>query len=356
MRRFYQANILRAAAIILVMIYHFWVVSGYQTTGIGVLNNFIGFGGEIGVTIFFILSGFGITCSLFSAETRGEKTSFWAFMKKRLIRIYPQYILSMVFALLIGAMDDYSPGSAVTSLVLHMFFLHNFSAAYHGTVSGVLWTMGVIFQFYLLALPMYALMKKKPAVFLAVSVILTVAIKAIVFGFFIPADDAAAIKYFVYGRQIFTAFDNFALGMVIAYWALGPRMRGIGRGGAWAAVLATAASLFVWLVFISPKITVYSNSLWGYCWHSVTALIAGLLLFTMLLLSINEKSLLYLPFDFISRYEYGIYLFHLLLANLLVEVSPLFKQLAASYWRFTFVMLIVSISVGWLSARLAEGK
>lgn len=73
----YDLDCLRAFALLLVFIYHFYRL---------LLPN-----GYIGVDIFFILSGFVITCS-------NIKTIAWSeFYSKRIVRLYPQQILCLFF-------------------------------------------------------------------------------------------------------------------------------------------------------------------------------------------------------------------------------------------------------------------
>ena len=186
--------------------------------------------------------------------------------------------------------------------------------------------------------------------------IFTVLIKVMIFCFFIAADESASLKYFIYGRQIFTAFDNFAIGMFAAYTVLNGKLPKIKAVPAAGLFLAAAVVFLVWCIVITPMSQIYLNGLWGWCWHSVTALLAGAVFLALLLNDINADGIIFLPFKFISRYEYGIYLFHLLIANLLAEVSPTFGKLAENYGCFALVMLFVSVSIGWLAEKIADGR
>ena len=55
---------------------------------------------EVGVTLFFLLSGYGIYLSLSSSEARGCLPGWRAFMKKRCIRIMPQYYVCITVLLI----------------------------------------------------------------------------------------------------------------------------------------------------------------------------------------------------------------------------------------------------------------
>ena len=62
--RNYNIDLIRAMALLLVIVYHSWVVCGSQPISWPIINTIIILGGELGVTAFFILSGYGIYCSL----------------------------------------------------------------------------------------------------------------------------------------------------------------------------------------------------------------------------------------------------------------------------------------------------
>ena len=51
-------DILRAAAVLLVMLYHMWVCGGTPAIEFAPLQRFISLGGEIGVTLFFCTEWF----------------------------------------------------------------------------------------------------------------------------------------------------------------------------------------------------------------------------------------------------------------------------------------------------------
>ena len=84
-------DIVRSIALLWVIIYHIWILTGGARITNPVLDDFVRFGGEIGVTIFFVLSGYGIFLSLDHRNQTGQ-IRFLPFMKKRLIRIVPEYV------------------------------------------------------------------------------------------------------------------------------------------------------------------------------------------------------------------------------------------------------------------------
>ena len=142
-------DIFRSIALLTVMVYHFWVVTGSFSFLPSPVTTLISLGGEIGVTAFFGLSGFGIFCSLKKEESEKQKFSISNYVKRRAIRIIPLYYISILFTLLLINAQSLSV-DGVKDILAHIFFIHNIFPQYHGSINGVLWTMGVIVQFYII--------------------------------------------------------------------------------------------------------------------------------------------------------------------------------------------------------------
>ena len=115
--------------------------------------------GTIGVDFFFVLSGFLITFLLFKEKEQFGKISIGSFYLRRLLRIWPLYyfVLFLVFFLL--PMIEYPeiPGLTIeddfySRLTLFSLFLPNISKAFYDFVpyGGVMWSVGVEEQFYLI--------------------------------------------------------------------------------------------------------------------------------------------------------------------------------------------------------------
>src|SRR5690349_14285354 len=88
-----QIDALRAFAVFLVFVFHWWPLSSV----FNILPN-----GLIGVTLFFVLSGFLITRILINARARAEETGASRlrvcrqFFLRRALRIFPIYYLTLV--------------------------------------------------------------------------------------------------------------------------------------------------------------------------------------------------------------------------------------------------------------------
>lgn len=92
MQRNKNVEIIRAISLLLVMIYHFFVVSEKQIS-IPAVETLIGMGGEIGVTMFFVLSGFGIYTLLDSKASKDM--TYGKFIFSRWRKLAPQYYICL---------------------------------------------------------------------------------------------------------------------------------------------------------------------------------------------------------------------------------------------------------------------
>jgi peptidoglycan/LPS O-acetylase OafA/YrhL len=72
MKRNKNIDIIRAFAILMVLIYHIYAITGIATKN-NIIDTFLIYGGVVGVCIFFILSGFGIYNLLINKEDKKAK-------------------------------------------------------------------------------------------------------------------------------------------------------------------------------------------------------------------------------------------------------------------------------------------
>ena len=173
LKRYENVDILRAVAIITIIVYHCFAISGVTLTHFLCIDKVIGYGGETGVTLFFVLSGFGIACSIINAERKHSPYSWKSFMKKRLKRIIPQYYVCMIILLLItDCASLLLTKQGLVHIVSHALFVHNFTMYTHGSINGAMWALATIVQFYLIALPLQKLLRKNKWVTLSASIII----------------------------------------------------------------------------------------------------------------------------------------------------------------------------------------
>lgn len=141
---FPQLDSLRAIAVLLVIISHWFANEHF-------LNRYIA-NGILGVTLFFVLSGFLITGILLKSKTKLETggslgRAFKVFYVRRSLRIFPVYYLLLV------VLFFFNIASIRESFWWHFFYSSNFyfwiKDAFAGSLSH-LWSLAVEEQFYLL--------------------------------------------------------------------------------------------------------------------------------------------------------------------------------------------------------------
>ena len=135
-------DLLRALAIIIVVIYHA-ALFGFKLPGR--VDRF----GWIGVDLFFVLSGYLIGGQLLAPLARGDKVNLGRFFARRALRIMPAYFAVLAIYFLLPSWREYPD----MSQPLWKFLLSVQNIALHGgTAFSHAWSLAVEDQFYL-ALP-----------------------------------------------------------------------------------------------------------------------------------------------------------------------------------------------------------
>lgn len=329
-------DILRALSILLIVVYHIYASTNIEIH-IPIIRSIIQYGGEIGVTTFLILSGFSIQLSL--NKTSG-KIPYKDFIKNRFRRLAPEYYFCIVTSLFLMGGAVYLSKDHIKDILTHVFFIHNIFISTHGSINGVLWTLGVIFQFYLIAKIIYKLLEKNSIVTLIASMLITIGSKILIFRFLYNTG-SPSIYLFIYGRQLITALDNFVMGMFLCK-AYQNQDRILGKSKYIYGILGCA--IFVIAMGIPSKYPIYSNSLVGYTYHTLLAISITFLFYSFLNLRL-KKNWIVNSLGFISKYEYGIYLWHLIIINNLIAHAPVVINLIGRQSIMVYILLFI-VSVG----------
>ncbi len=354
MARNKNIDVFRAAALLLVMIYHCWVLTGSKMLISPTVTNFIALGGETGVTAFFVLSGFGIFLAIDKDAEKGN-FHYFSFFKKRFYRIAPQYYLCLLVVVLISDAQYFST-YGIKMIISHLFFVHNLLPDCSGSINGALWTMGVTVPFYIIAPVLYRIFKKQSHLALLSCVLFTVSIKFFLFSVVLPYLGKSGTLEFFAGRQIFSALDNFGIGMYVAILVKEKRLK---MGGMRAGIISIFfAVLLVIVSNMGIRYGVNTNNWSGYIWHSCCAVILGGIMFGISCLKEYDKFWLYKKFIRLSYYEYGIYVWHLLIIRNLIDHSPWVQTtIKKGYAPWLYIPLIAAaILTGVVFTRLTERK
>ena len=206
-------NGLRALGIVAVILYHLRPSSPAQ-------------GGFIGVTLFFVISGFLVTRSLVRELDSQREISVGRFLLRRLMRLWPSMLVVTAFSalasfffsptLLVKMHEDAIPALAFFSNWFYIFRdVPYFAQAGLPSPLTHLWFVGVIMQFYLLA-PVIVLLlheffqSRRNA---AIAVLVFAVLSAAEMGFlYSPGMDSARVYY-----GLDTRLAELLVGVALAY-------------------------------------------------------------------------------------------------------------------------------------------
>lgn len=351
--RNYNIDILRALCTLLIVVYHSWVQCGSVPFSSSLITTMVSLGGEIGVTAFFALSGYGIYCSLHNSMEKGG-TKFCGFMKKRVQRIVPQYYLCLLVVLLFTDGAKYLEWGHLDNIVTHLFLVHNLIPEHFGAINGVLWTLGVIFQFYLISILLFKGFQKWGSWVYIATTVFTIGMKVFVYGTLLPSLVADTSLNFFAGRQLFTALDNFTIGMLIAHLVVKRGRKPSNIVGVVGTILGCVLLMFICYTGLSKGI--HSNNISGYLWHSAVALVLGVMMWMFSGIAIPKENVITKGVLWISKYEYGIYLWHLVMINTLIAKSPFVNQLLTAGYRKTvyIIFTVLSVIIGYVFSKMTE--
>lgn len=336
---------LRGLAILLVMLMH-----------TDVLHN-----GYVGVDLFFALSGFLITSLLYEEWDRDGVIRLQHFYARRARRLLPALGVLIVLALIANTVCYQLTGwpFAVKALASVTFVSNWLAATGHGASLGSFnptWSLAQEEQFYLLWPPLLLLVLRRGtgprqvAMLLAAAIVLLLVLAPIGrgHGYGIYYSPAARSAELLAGCLAAVAWRHrLARLPECALARLPVRMRSVAAGttGLRATLAMVLACLLMGLLLDRelPSVEAYLST----CG-------IGIGLIVLLLgapASLPARALSLGPLRFLGRISYGLYLFHLLVRNVVYHYLP-----AGSVYVNAAVTFAISIGLATLSWRLVESR
>jgi peptidoglycan/LPS O-acetylase OafA/YrhL len=344
---------LRGIAIILVLVYHYSLLSNGATSVDRAFLNVTAFGAS-GVTLFFVLSGFLITNILL--DGKAHTNYFRVFYARRFLRIAPLFYVLLAFALLVvpripGWKID---GSGIGNDGLwYALYLSNFSIAAHPewrhATLDVTWSLAIEEQFYLVWPAVVLLCSMRRLASVCVALIAS----ALVWRFF---------EYVMSLPSTFDAlppghFDGLATGALIAMAVRVPSA--FGALTSRLAHLQVGAAITLILLVAWPESTV--KPLIG----SILVLLFAATLARVLAPAEAQRARRWLESPWLRAfgiYSYAIYLFHQPVGQLVARLVPIGQIPTVLGSNLPAVLAhgvvsgIVVFALGWLSWRLFERR
>nr|WP_209447224.1 acyltransferase [Amycolatopsis alba] len=212
-------------------------------------NQVVGQIGALGVTFFFVLSGFVLT---WSARDGDSATSFW---RRRFVKIMPNYVVAWILAMVLYVGAKATLFQSLGSLFMLQVWTPYFTS--HLPVNPPSWSLAVEAVFYLAFPLIYLGVRRIPAQrlkFWIIGAIVAVAATPLITTLLVPAgpevmahaDGTSPIHYwFAYILPIPRLLD-FGLGILVARAVMLGRWRDIGM--LWSGLLVAASYVVCFFV------------------------------------------------------------------------------------------------------------
>jgi len=291
---------------------HLPALDGIRAIAVGVVMAFhfapaTGIPGDLGVTLFFVLSGFLITSLLRREWRERESVSLRDFYLRRVLRIFPAYyaFLGGVAILMLASGRSWPPGQGWAALV---FMTDYYDALVHDSSSSIahLWSIGTEEKFYLLWPLAFMILARKGRAFALYSLGFTVAAIAIWRSAGLLFLDGT-VEYAYHAFE--TRADSLVIGCLLSFALeskVGSRAAASVSAYWWMPLLTIVAIAVVRLPVSSANLFHYSAG------FTVEAALAAVLIVQLMLLSASWPwRWLELPGTrYLGRISYPLYLWH----------------------------------------------
>ncbi|MCC6253025.1 MAG: acyltransferase [Bacteroidia bacterium] len=344
---FPHLNTLRFFAALLVFVHH---VEMYKK--LFSLNNFfdnstIQLMGKIGVTLFFVLSGFLITYLLIAEEKEHGFISIKAFYIRRIKRIWPLYFLLIILAFFVLPQISWMnlPGHNNEHFYTKLaFFVLMMPNVIHALGAGVAyatpaWSIGVEEQFYLIWPWLMRYVRNKMNIVLGVILFYLVVKYTLAWN--------TDVEFINQLNKIWNLFpiDNMAVG---GFFAIAFHYH---YSGIIAFVQNKWLQIAVWITTIS---LIISGKSLGFFHYQIYAVLFGLIIFN---LALNKNSIVQFRSDiieYLGRISYGIYMYHSI--TIVVCIKLLMHFAIFNQVLLYLLSLLMTIGVSALSYEFFEVK
>jgi len=344
---------LRGIAILLVVLFHYWQLSFWRIpvpgTGDRTFES-VQYSGFLGVELFFFLSAFCLFYPHAKAMAGlGPVPGLRHFAYRRAIKIVPSYVLAL-FVLGVFYADLYPstlPEGKLADLAMHLGFMHNWTEQTQGSFDGVLWSLGVEVQFYVLFPALARVFRRSPWL-TAVGMIAV----ALWYRWWEREGSLAQLPF--REHQLPAYVDLFALGMLAAYllvWIREREAAALRLRHAFTAIAVTATVLTL-LMFDWLHAVRYDAP--ASVWQSQNRIWVGLLFATVAVASVFatgawRRVLANRVLLFLSAISYNLYIWHQAVGVLIRKrgwwAADTPTPTDDPHWRWTYTLVGIGSSI-----------
>lgn len=305
--------------------------------------------GGIGVSFFFVLSGFLISYILMHEKIIAGKISLKNFFIRRVLRIWPLFYGAILFAFLTPFILEFLKLSSSSEgykpdWLLSVFFLENYKMMFSGSFPNVsplrvMWSLCVEEHFYILwGIVFYFLPLKYVPRLIVASIVLANISRVIYFQYSIESLDLFSnIDYFAFG-----AIPTFILlkrnDLLKKLERLDIKLKYLLCGLTIATVFLLPNLNYQIIYFLSPAIL-----------GLLFCLVIAFTLPSINYVCIGDKRIV----SKLGKYTYGLYLIHTVVINLVMNVQGIFP-FKMDWILVSLISLLLTILISILSYHLFE--
>jgi peptidoglycan/LPS O-acetylase OafA/YrhL len=294
---------------------------------------------NIGVNLFFVLSGFLITHRYFDLVFSGSNLQ--DYIIKRIARIFPLYYVVLVTQMVLFYLHNHTWPDA-TTLLLNITLLKGFSSFYLYSILTQTWSLTVEEMFYFYAPISFFLIKTKNFFWGQIPMLFGIGFSLVFLSSLLPTDTVFGGVKFLFEGTFFGRCFEFFIGIFLAIY-----IRKKGRKPGRTFVTFSGFVLFLFLLF----------SLAGYAYlhkiRSINEFAVGIMLFNILipvsfglilygLIIENTLAKRFLSLDFLVLLGKSSYAFYLLHIGMIAEI--IFFKISTNLLLLYALLQILSIA------------
>lgn len=305
---------LRGIAAIFVCLFHFGKSSEYGSlkiiTSSFYFKDFFSFG-WVGVEMFFVISGFIIPYSMLKSNYKIK--NFFKFLIKRILRIEPPYIISIILVLTLGVLSSLSiqfkgqPQQINFAQIISHFFYLTEHLKFKWLLP-VYWTLEIEFHFYILiALFLPLIWKTKFS--------------------FIVAIFLLCLSQFLIPFTIFKFSSYFAIGLI----ALGNNLEKNTKRESFLLLFL----VLIWLIYLEQPLVMIVASF-------LTA-------FAIMFVNIQSKYV-----DFFGQISFSLYLIHVPIGGRVINFLSRYVKTEVDFLLTLIIAFLITVGFSWLFNKIIE--
>lgn len=292
---------IRAIAILLVLVFHWFPTNHWINT----IPN-----GPVGVTLFFVLSGYLITSILLSQrESQSFAKSFGNFVARRALRIFPIYYAVLGSLLVLKPLGIQIVSDFYDHPVYYWSYLYNHWLEYSQNWSDMLspyWSLSVEEQFYIIWPLLILGIRSKESIRILLWTTTCIGLLA---------RFVLIHQYTGIGVYMITCVDTFAWGGLLAYYLREGMEDQIRMLSKWLIPLALFG--FLWTTLFMSDIHLGKQLFF----RTFTSILSAGLILGALKPGVLAQFLSIRPLREIGKVSYGLYLYHMLIPDLFYQLT-----------------------------------